>query len=120
MAVKGKSNDLGLKPANLEELKFILRTISSIKDMSLDVETDTRDVQERYRVLGAYGCIPPGGEGEVGTVERLPRTWDELVLQSKNVDASLWVVKKKFTQVTTARKFKSGTYFISCLIVAGA
>ncbi len=30
----------------------------------------------------------------------MPVQWDDLVLKSKNVDASLIVVKKKFTEVT--------------------
>ena len=32
----------------------MLQTITIIKDMSLDVETRIRDLQERYRVLGLY------------------------------------------------------------------
>ena len=31
----------------------------------------------------------------------MPVQWDDLVLKSKNVDASLIVVKKKFTEVLT-------------------
>lgn len=30
----------------------------------------------------------------------LPQMWDDLLLKSKNVDASLIVVKKKFTEIT--------------------
>ena len=33
-------------------------------------------------------------------VIHMPIVWDELVLKSKNVDASLIVVKKKFTEIT--------------------
>ena len=31
--------------------------------------------------------------------DEIPTIWHELVLKSKNIDASLVVVKKKFTQV---------------------
>ena len=30
----------------------------------------------------------------------MPAMWDELVLKSKNIDASLITVKKKFTEVS--------------------
>ena len=33
-------------------------------------------------------------------VAALPQMWEDLVLKSKNVDASLIVVKKKFTEIT--------------------
>ena len=32
-------------------------------------------------------------------VEKLPQLWYDLVLKSKNIDASLVVVKRKFTEV---------------------
>lgn len=48
------SEDLENDPDNLEELKFVLQTITKIKDISLNVETRIRDLQERYRVLDMY------------------------------------------------------------------
>ena len=47
-------------PNSLDDLKFVLRTISEIKDLSLSVETKTRDLQERYRVLDMYGLLVSG------------------------------------------------------------
>jgi dynein heavy chain len=44
-------------PETLDELKFILRTISEIKDISLQVEVRIRDLQERYRVLDMYALV---------------------------------------------------------------
>ena len=35
---------------------------------------------------------------EKEAADRLPAEWDEVVLKSKNVDASLRIVKRKFTQ----------------------
>ena len=52
-----KSDDLDRKPDSLDDLKFVLRTISNIKDISLEVETSMRDVQERYRILSAYNLL---------------------------------------------------------------
>ena len=39
-------------------------------------------------------------EAEKELVAALPEMWAELMLKSKNVDASLIVVKKKFTEIT--------------------
>ncbi len=36
---------------------------------------------------------------EKTTADDIPNLWEELVLKSKNIDASLVVVKKKFTEV---------------------
>ena len=54
---------------------------------------------------GCDGCFTdagyfrqnPGEETEL--VERLPQMWEDLVLKSKNIDAGLTRVKKKFTEV---------------------
>ena len=35
---------------------------------------------------------------EKEAADRLPAEWDEVILKSKNVDASLRIVKRKFTQ----------------------
>ena len=39
--------DLGRSPETLEDLKFVLKTISNIQDLTLDVETRARDITER-------------------------------------------------------------------------
>ena len=38
-------------------------------------------------------------DDELTMVTMLPSDWQELVLKSKNIDASLVIVKKKFTEV---------------------
>lgn len=38
----------------MEELKFVLGTITDIRDMSLSVEMRFIDIQERYRTLSMY------------------------------------------------------------------
>ena len=58
-----KSEDLDKHPDSLEELKFVLTTISDIKNMSLDVENRMRLVQERYRVLAMYDLKVSTGSG---------------------------------------------------------
>ena len=46
-----------MSPDSLEDLKFVLKTISDIKDMSLDVEARMRDLSERYRVMLMYDLV---------------------------------------------------------------
>lgn len=38
-------------------------------------------------------------DDEKELVKKLPQLWDDLVMKSKNIDASLVVVKRKFTEV---------------------
>lgn len=58
--LQDKSDDLDGTPDSLDDLKFVLRTISDIKNMSLDVEMNIRDLQERYRVLEMYNLVVSG------------------------------------------------------------
>ena len=46
-----------MSPDSLEDLKFVLKTISDIKDMSLDVENKIRDLTERFRVMVMYDLM---------------------------------------------------------------
>jgi len=55
--IQSKATALDDKPNNPEELKSVLRTISNIRDISLDVETSIRDVMERYRLLDMYNLL---------------------------------------------------------------
>ena len=45
--IDGLGNDLERSPDTLEDLKFVLKTISNIQDITLDVETRARDIRER-------------------------------------------------------------------------
>lgn len=54
LILQNKSDDLEQTPSTLEDLKFVLTTISDIKAMSLEVEDKIRDIQERYRTLSMY------------------------------------------------------------------
>ncbi|CAH1801914.1 unnamed protein product [Owenia fusiformis] len=93
-----KGDDLAETPNTLEDLKFVLQTITDIKNISLESELRIRDVQERYRVLSIYDIEVTDEEKEI--CEKLPYIWEDLVLESKNVDARLVVVKTKFTEIT--------------------
>ena len=96
--MQDRSDDLEQTPNQLEDLKFVLTTIADIKQMSLDVENRIRDIRERYRTLSMYDITVTDEEKELQ--QKLPTLWDELVWKSKNTDASLVVVKRKFTEVS--------------------
>ena len=51
----------------------------------------------RIKYINVFFQQKPGEETEL--VEKLPQMWDDLVYKSKNTDAGLTVVKKKFTEV---------------------
>ena len=57
LIAQSKAENLDDKPNNLDELKLVLRTISNIRDVSLDIETGIRDVIERYRLLDMYNLL---------------------------------------------------------------
>lgn len=48
------SENLKRNPSSLEDLKFVLGTISDIRAMSLTVEMRLADIQEKYRTLAMY------------------------------------------------------------------
>lgn len=95
--VQGLASDLKRAPDTLEDLKFVLRVISDIRDMSLTVDMRIADILERYRTLAMYN-LPVTAE-ETETCLNIKQMWDDLAMESKHVDASLVVVKKKFTEV---------------------
>ncbi len=66
--------------------------------MSLDVEIQYKDIQERYRTLAMYNITVP--EEEIQKVECIEQKWLDLFEQAKQVDRSLVKVKKKFTIVS--------------------
>ncbi len=85
--------------------------------MSLDVEIQYRDTQERYRTLAMYKIAV--SEEELTGVESIEQKWLDLFAQAKHIDRSLVKVKKKFTVVsippytkyTTVLKFQCCTIY---------
>ncbi|XP_014674920.1 PREDICTED: dynein heavy chain 10, axonemal-like [Priapulus caudatus] len=95
------AEDLQKVPASLDDLKCVLRAIQDIRDMSLMVESRIVDIQERYRTLATYDIEVPSEEAELA--DHIRNIWDELVYNSKRVDATLISVKKKFTNITKSQ-----------------
>ncbi|TUV82046.1 Dynein heavy chain 10, axonemal [Bagarius yarrelli] len=93
------SDNLKTPPDTLEDLKFVLGTISSIRSMSLRVEMRYRDVQERYRTLAMYDM--PVSDEELLLVANIKDLWRDLFSEARQVDRSLGKVKKTFTKITT-------------------
>uniref|UniRef100_A0A8D2LCC4 Dynein axonemal heavy chain 10 n=1 Tax=Varanus komodoensis TaxID=61221 RepID=A0A8D2LCC4_VARKO len=92
------SHNLKTTPSTLEDLKFILGTIAEIKDMSLEVELQYLDIQERYRTLAMYDF--PVKE-EQNLVDKIKLMWEALFADASGVDHSLGSIKKTFTEITS-------------------
>ncbi|XP_053509735.1 dynein axonemal heavy chain 10 isoform X2 [Ictalurus furcatus] len=92
------SDNLKRSPDTLENLKFILGTISDIRNMSLRVEMRYRDVQERYRTLAMYNI--QAEEDELQLVARIENLWRDVFAEARRVDRRLGKVKKTFTKIT--------------------
>ena len=60
-----------------------------------DRQTDRRTRGRSYNAV----CMVQDDWAEKESADRLPAEWDDVMLKSKNVDASLRIVKRKFTQV---------------------
>ncbi|XP_067295015.1 dynein axonemal heavy chain 10 isoform X2 [Pseudorasbora parva] len=92
------SDNLKRSPNTLEDLKFVLGTITDIKDMSLSVEMRISDIQERYRTMSMYNVETL--EEEVQLSANICNLWSELFKESRRVDRSLGKVKKTFAEIT--------------------
>ncbi|XP_048858906.1 dynein axonemal heavy chain 10 [Brienomyrus brachyistius] len=92
------SECLRRRPDTLKDLKFVLGTITDIRDMSLSMEMHFIDIQERYRTLGMYKVAVT--EEEMVLVGNIRQLWNDLLAESRQVDRSLGRVKKKFTEIT--------------------
>ncbi|XP_060639849.2 dynein axonemal heavy chain 10-like [Anolis sagrei] len=96
--VERLSHNLATPPNTLSDLKFVLGTIAEIKDMSLEVELEYLDIQERYRTLAMYNL--PTTEEERLLVDKIKQMWDTLFSDASTVDHSLGSIKKTFTEIT--------------------
>ncbi|XP_056113379.1 dynein axonemal heavy chain 10 [Rhinichthys klamathensis goyatoka] len=92
------SDHLKRNPNTLEDLKFVLGTITDIRDMSLLVEMRIDDIQERYRTLSMYNVET--SEEEVQLSANICNLWSELFKESRRVDCGLGKVKKTFAEIT--------------------
>uniref|UniRef100_A0A8B9JE38 Dynein axonemal heavy chain 10 n=1 Tax=Astyanax mexicanus TaxID=7994 RepID=A0A8B9JE38_ASTMX len=106
------SENLKKSPDTLEDLKFVLSTISNIRDMSVDVELRFRDIQERYRTLTMYNIQVP--EEELQLAANIRNTWSDLFSESRQVDRSLGRAKKTFTEVRSPISCSVNTICHAC------
>ncbi|ESN91800.1 hypothetical protein HELRODRAFT_96436 [Helobdella robusta] len=99
--LKRKLEDLERPPESLDDLKLVLRTISNVSEISLEVETQIRDVQEQFRTLDMYNLL--NSREKLLEANDLMNVWWKLFVKSKDVDSSLMSVKRKFRQLTLAQ-----------------
>ncbi|XP_030648846.1 dynein heavy chain 10, axonemal [Chanos chanos] len=96
--LKQLSDNLKKSPDTLQDLKFVLATVSDIRNMSLTVELRIADIQERYRTMALYNVETT--EEELELAANIGNIWSELFAEAKQVDYSLTTVKKTFTEIT--------------------
>ncbi|CBY09982.1 unnamed protein product [Oikopleura dioica] len=90
--------NLEMEPDTLDELKAVLQTISNIREMSMEVEFQLDDIDERYRTLLMYrGEMTKPEEELLGEIRKI---WADLIYRSKCVDVELTPIKRKFTAIT--------------------
>ena len=83
----------------LDDLKFVLRTISDIQQSSDTIETLILEIRERYRTLEMYKIeFAPDEKDILNEIE--PR-WNSLFISSKHRDVGLTNIKEHFTAITT-------------------
>nr|XP_038946048.1 dynein axonemal heavy chain 10 isoform X3 [Rattus norvegicus] len=92
------AKNLKKSPNTLDDLKFVLATISEIRTKSLIMELRYKDVQERYRTMAIYSIFPPEAEQEL--VDNIENMWETLFTDSVNVEHALGGIKRTFTEIT--------------------
>uniref|UniRef100_A0A8C6RAH3 Dynein, axonemal, heavy chain 10 n=1 Tax=Nannospalax galili TaxID=1026970 RepID=A0A8C6RAH3_NANGA len=92
------AKNLKKSPNTLEDLKFVLATIAEIRTKSLVMELRYKDVQERYRTMVIYSIFPSEAEQEL--VDKIESMWENLFMESVNVEHALGGIKRTFTEIT--------------------
>ncbi len=83
----------------LEDLKFVLRTITEIQQVSDLIEERIREIKERYRTLHMYEFQI--GQDEQDALNQIQSMWDTLFINSKHRNVDLTLVKERFTEITS-------------------
>ncbi|KAH8092928.1 dynein light chain binding protein [Aureococcus anophagefferens] len=97
--IEAYEKDMAIEPEDLEALKFVLNTITTITDESMDMELKYFDVMERYRTLQRYDVAV--AEEESSVAAGLAARWHALYCTAKTKDLRLAKVKEEFREVTT-------------------
>lgn len=86
----------------LEALKFVLKTISEIQQVSDTVEERIKDIKERYRTLDMYKNLEllEITQEERDALQKIEPLWNSLFISSKHRDVGLTHIKERFTEIT--------------------
>ena len=91
-----------LKPIrHSNHIEQTLALISDIWDISLEVELDYMDIQERCRTLDMYGIKSEKSIVEIS--KDLPKNWEKLFVRSKEIYHQLGGLKEKHSQIVTQK-----------------
>ncbi|GBG66223.1 hypothetical protein CBR_g57826 [Chara braunii] len=85
-------------PDTLEDLKFVLNIVAEVKMMSMKMELDYTDVEERYRTRELYDLPLDPAQKELAFGIR--KRWMQLEDNAWLMDDALESTKRKFTEIT--------------------
>lgn len=92
------TENIAAETTDIEQLKFVLNCIAEIQEMTLDVELEILDINERYRTLVRYNInVPPE---EVDNASNLDKLWRKLYVDARTRDLRLVDTKDTFRKVT--------------------
>lgn len=79
-------------------MKFVLRAIADIQQISDTVEESIVETKERYRTLEMYKLMVTEEEKE--KLKLVQPKWESLFINSKHRDVGLTIIKERFTEIT--------------------
>jgi dynein heavy chain len=89
---------IAAETTDLEALKFVLNVITDIINMTLDIELEILDINERYRTITRYSINVPSEE--LTNAMTIEEKWKKIYVDSRTRDLRLVDTKEKFRVVT--------------------
>eukprot|EP01028_Stygiella_incarcerata_P003072 TRINITY_DN1583_c0_g3_i1.p1 TRINITY_DN1583_c0_g3~~TRINITY_DN1583_c0_g3_i1.p1 ORF type:complete len:4602 (-),score=1271.77 TRINITY_DN1583_c0_g3_i1:125-13930(-) len=93
-----REEELRNQPETLDELKFVLNSISEIRATSMDTEMEYRRFEYAFDTLDGYGI--PLHQDEVNIVRGFCVRWQAILNEADRKSKELEPVKERFTEVT--------------------
>ena len=89
---------IAAETTDIEALKFVLNVITDIINMTLDIELEILDINERYRTIIRYGGNVSAEE--LTNAMTIDEKWKKIYVDSRTRDLRLVDTKEKFRVVT--------------------
>jgi len=92
------AHDLETDTASIDDLKYVLKAINEIQEVSMEFEIKFQSIDEKFRCLQMHEIKIEPGATTIAT--EIAERWANLVLASRKRDKSLLPVKLRFTDFT--------------------